>query len=391
MNNKNIVLIQNTEIGGHLALSTFLTGLVQQYRSSDHIYSLICGYIDQQDQIWNTQQHMAIYEMWTAYNSIKDNLKFTRKAFLQLRKLHQAKHIDIIHCLYPNSSIQAAFLFKIFVSRKTKIIYDVRSPWIEMSFANNHVAKKKDRLRQVMHISERILTKIADYFVFISSGTYTYYTQQYSLSDQVPHSIIPTGTNVEKFSNSPSDDEKTKILQEFGISDDKIIVWYVGTVSSMREMDIYISTYADDIKNHPHIHFFIVWGGDGLDAMKDIVQKSWLEDQFSFTGKMKQSELIPYMHVFDYGWCHLPDIFVFRNSFPLKILEYMAVWLPILASDIKAHQDISQANPWVIDIYTKNIQLSSLVKKVSKWSYTWAMKYDWLTLYGQYLDIYKWL
>ena len=61
-----------------------------------------------------------------------------------------------------------------------------------------------------------------------------------------------------------------------------------------------------------------------------------------FTGKLPQSELIPYMHIFDYGRCHLPDIFVFQNSFPLKILEYSSVGIPVLCSQIKAHEDIKQ-------------------------------------------------
>jgi len=98
----------------------------------------------------------------------------------------------------------------------------------------------------------------------------------------------------------------------------------VGTISQMREMSTFLSTQIDFIQSHP-VKFLMIGDGDDASNITTLFAQHNLSDKLLMMGKMKQSDLIPYMHIFDYGRCHLPDIFVFRNSFPLKILEYLAV------------------------------------------------------------------
>lgn len=48
------------------------------------------------------------------------------------------------------------------------------------------------------------------------------------------------------------------------------------------------------------------------------------------------------MSVFDFGLCHLPNIFIYENSVPLKILEYLSCGVPVLASKLKTHEELSK-------------------------------------------------
>ncbi|MEI8008543.1 MAG: hypothetical protein WCI00_03865 [bacterium] len=77
---------------------------------------------------------------------------------------------------------------------------------------------------------------------------------------------------------------------------------------------------------------------------------------------MPQSEVINHIQLFDYGLCHLPDIFVFRNSFPLKILEYLAAGKKVLCSTIKTHLILKQNFENEIIIYQKYIKFNKLIK-----------------------------
>lgn len=347
---KNIVVVQNTELGWHLALSTFLTWLLRYYKQSPRFtFSVVCWYVDKEDAIEQIRKQMHIYEMWTAYNKIRDNIRFTVKCFRQLSRLNKTLKIDIIHCLYPNSSLQAAVLYKIFVDRKVNIVYDVRSPRIEMSFANQWISASKQRIKTIMHLSEKLLIRFVDYFVFITEWTKWYYHEKYAPKRQDEKvSIIPTWVDVQQFSPWCSSQEKRALRKKLWIAPSEKVIWYVWTISKMREMSLFLSQQSDWIKNNA-VKFIFIWDGDDLPHLKQMMNALELQDKCIFLWKMQQSELIPYMHIFDYWRCHLPDIFVFSNSFPLKIVEYIAAGIPVIASTCTAHITIQQKlkNIWI--------------------------------------------
>ena len=177
---KIIFILENTEIWWHLALSVFLTSLLHTYQWWKYFdFNLICGSIENENEISHLRENIhRIFPTKTWLYSIKDNILFSWRSFKILFQENKKNKIDIVHCFYPNSSLLAGILFKLFVSKKTKILYDVRSPWIEMSFANKWISKKKAFIKYIMHFEERILTKFVDYFVFITEWTKEYYKKK---------------------------------------------------------------------------------------------------------------------------------------------------------------------------------------------------------------------
>lgn len=397
MKKQHIVLIQNTEIWGHLALSTFLSGLLQQYRSADHTYELVCGSIVNAQEIGSIPDNIRIHCLSTNYNNIKDNLRFTRRAFQCLRAIHRKQPIDILHCFYPNSSLQAAVLFKLLVHRSVRIVYDVRSPRIEMAFANNWISSSRRRIKRCMHVSERLLVKFVDQFVFLSEGTKTYYQRRYSLSAKIPVSVIPTGVDCQKFaawafSATERDKKLARKQQLFGthILSTTTVIGYIGTISRMRQMVPYLEAHLDELKK-ADVLFCLIGSGDVVEELQTFINTHQLTPKFFVPGKMPQSALIPYMHAFDYWRCHLPDIFVFSNSFPLKIVEYLAAGIPVLASRLQTHEELAKKHP-TIHLYDKSL-FATIVDR-SNQPPVWEDReqiirlYDWSSLYVQYLTIY---
>lgn len=387
MRNKNIFVIENTEIGWHLALSIFLTNLLKHYKKSDAFsYSLICGKVEDIENIWPIQQIFDIYTTNTWLYSVKDNLLFSWRTLLNLIRFNKKARIDIIHAFYPNSSLLWAVIFKMFFSWKTRIIYDIRSPWIEMSFANNHISQKRDLIKWLMHLSEYILIRFVSEFVFITEWTRNYYLRKYKLKDTIRSTIIPSGVSVNEFQIPLSNEKRQGIQKEYHTQDWEVIIGYIWTISRMRKLDWFIQDNSKIIKDSNYRIIFI-WDGDGFESLKISIQDSKIEDKVILLWKKSRKEIPQYIQSFDYWLCHLPDIFVFQNSFPLKILEYLSAWKRSLCTNIKAHKEIHKMFPEWIVLYENEIPKNLKVWEVDNWNNK-VVNFDWNSLVNRYIAIY---
>lgn len=385
---RQIVILQNTEIGSHLALSIFLTNLLKNYKQDDEWeYSLICWERIQNsatEQIANT---IKIFETHTWLYRIGDNINFTIRSFTFLRAIQKEKwHIDFIHAFYPNSSLLAWVLFKILCSWKTKIIYDIRSPWIEMSFTNNHLQKKQKFVKNIMHLSEYILTRWVSKFIFITEWTKEYYQNKYSLKN-INATVIPSWVDVEKFQQTSDSKKVQELKNKLSIQDDDIVIWYVGTIAKMRQLEKLISDNIENIR-WSHIKFLFVGDGDWLEELKNTFQNGNITQHALFVWKKSPEEIPELMQLFDYWLCHLPNIFVFENSFPLKVLEYISAWKKVLCSDIKTHRMIQQVFPKNIVLYATNPFTPEIRKQSTEFDEN-VLKYSWKYLVSLYRELYN--
>ena len=97
-----------------------------------------------------------------------------------------------------------------------------------------------------------------------------------------------------------------------------------------------------------------------------------------------------YLSTFDVGICHLPDTFVFRQSSPMKILEYLASGTPVLASDILTHQESAKIFPQV-KIYKDLEDLTDKMKdlrKTTKFVPKNIKDFDWTQITEQIVTMY---
>lgn len=385
---KNIFIIQNTEIWWHLALSIFLTNLLWFYDNKKYNLNLICWKIDNEDEIKDIKNNFNIFVLNTWLYKISDNIRFAYNTLKILIKENKRQNIDILHCFYPNSSLMWIFFFKIFFNRKVKVIYDIRSPWIEMSFFNNHLSKNKWLIKNIMHLSEYFLIRQVDYFVFITKWLKDYYNTKYNLNLNNNFSIIPTWVNVQKFNIELNNIDKNTILNELNINNNEVIIWYVWTLNKLRELSNFIQNNIEWIKNE-NIKFIFIWEWDDKGKIEKIIVENNIDDKFIFLWKMPQSDLIKYIQVFDYWLAHIPKLFIFENSFPLKILEYLASWKKILATDLKAHLEIQKDFEREVIIYKDKIVFSELKKEKNHDLNNKIYNYDWNSLYGKYWVIYE--
>lgn len=281
--------------------------------------------------------NIEIHEIEGSLYSLKGNLRYSYNLYRKLNEISKEKPIDLIHCLYPNSSVLGAALFKR-KSPKIKILYDLRSPWIEMSIERGSIPKYVASIyRRAAYFSEAYFNNYVDGYIFITEGLKRFYNNKIKL-DSKPFDIIPSGVDLNLFSRKNS-----KIIREkYNLKDNNFLLGYVGGISRMRELDFIINALQKLTDIDENYRLMFIGDGDDKEHLEALAKKLQIQDKVIFTGKVPYEQVPFYMSAFDAGICHLPDKLVFRYSFPMKVLEYLACRTPVFASDIEAHRDIGK-------------------------------------------------
>ncbi|OGF74598.1 hypothetical protein A3J56_02260 [Candidatus Giovannonibacteria bacterium RIFCSPHIGHO2_02_FULL_46_20] len=144
--------------------------------------------------------------------------------------------------------------------------------------------------------------------------------------------VLPDGVDLNVFKNLPP---KAKLRKELGISDDQFIVLYAGQLFSWKG----IQTLIASAKKLPKENAVFIIGGSGTDIQK---LKSEASNNVVFVGHVLPQQ-VP-------KWLCVADILVLPNSArfdiskyytsPLKLFEYMASGVPIVASDLPSLREI---------------------------------------------------
>lgn len=332
----HICIVQNVSLTDHLGLSTYLRSISMHLPTQcDANISLIIQ--KGSKAIDDLPATVKVHEIDSDLYSLKGNIKYMVKLYKKLKDINLLQHIDIIHCLYPNSAVAGAVLFKR-ISPGTKIIYDLRSPWIEMSITRGSIpAYIAPLYRKAAYFTEYILSKNVDGFIFITEGLKRFYEFKIKI-DLKPVKIIPSGVDLDYFTKR----DPHIIRNKHGIKTSDFLLGYVGGVSSMRELDFILKAFVKLANQDRNYKLMFVGDGDDKANLEGLSKNLSVEDSVIFTGNIPYEDISYYISAFDVGICHLPDKFVFRYSFPMKVLEYLACGTPVLASNIEAHMDISK-------------------------------------------------
>lgn len=382
---KRIFIVQNTPLNEPLPLSVYLTGLLSNYKKSkEYEFNLIVSKSkDIPKEI--TKTFNKIYHLNTSTYSVKDNMKFSLETYKILKKENKKSKVDIVHCLYPNSSLLGAVLFKSLNKWKTKIIYDVRSPWIEMSIERGFINKYLSNIyKTIIYAEEAFLCKFVRSFMFITPGLAGYYKEKVGIGKNQIVYDSPSGVDLKVFKRT-----KSNIRSKYRILKGEILVGSVGGITNERKPWEILEVFASLIKEDKRIKLMLIGGRDAIDNLKELSKKLKIEKNIIFTGNIPHNEIPKYISAFDWGLAQLPNNFIHRNNFSLKILEYLACGIPVLASKIKSNEEIAKKINEVY-IYRNSKDIKSILNKHSKFVMPENIKdYSWPSLVDKYWRMYK--
>ncbi|MCF6225323.1 MAG: glycosyltransferase [Xanthomonadales bacterium] len=197
-----------------------------------------------------------------------------------------------------------------------KIIYDIKSPIL---------AEEPKRTELAFNIQKS--APLIDHIISLSDFTFKH-NIKLPLS---PHSIIPLGINIPKQPRLPQATLQIKKLVYIGSLTKKrgvlkLIKWF-SSYSRISDNDLYLDIYGHGNQSH---------------EIETYIKKHKLMNSVVLKGFIPQEQLFAKLSDYDAGIAYVPDNETFSGSPSLKLIEFAAFGLPILATATAAHRDYVQ-------------------------------------------------
>ncbi len=167
--------------------------------------------------------------------------------------------------------------------------------------------------------------------VLISNSLSDFYRKEGISEEQIL--LVPDGVDVERFGISIS---KEKTREEIGIPPEKKVACYCGHLYREKGVETIVSCarLAGDI-------LFLIVGGSEEAVKKKKEETKDLENVL-FTGFVPPSRVPAYLSISDVLLLPYTEDSCRKYLSPLKMFEYMASGLPVVASDIPTLREILQ-------------------------------------------------
>lgn len=195
--------------------------------------------------------------------------------------------------------------------------------------------------------------------------------------------IIPNGVDINRFysKNEPSK---------------KII--FSGVMYYHRGLDILLQAAPEIIKKISDVEFVLLGDGPELSKLKNIVKEKDLSKNVRFEGWIDREKIQDYLSAGAIGIGPLRTTGVTKNALPIKVLEYMASYLPIIAWEQTLPSDVlvNGKNGFFVknsaELAERIIQLltdQNLRHQMGLESRRLVEKFDWQNISSMIIDEYN--
>jgi len=214
-----------------------------------------------------------------------------------------------------------------------------------------------------------------------NEGTKTIVSQYYKVPIE-KISIIPNGTDLSKFSS-------TRSLKQ---------VIFSGVMYYHRGIDILLEAGKNIIENIPDVKFVFLGSGPELPKLKEIVRKNGISKNVFFEGWVDREKIPTYLSESAIGIGPLRATDVTKNALPIKVLEYMASSLPIIAWEDTLPEDILKNDFNGFSVKNKQDLIEKITllleneekrEKMGENSKNMVKKFDWENVVNKILDEYQ--
>lgn len=211
-------------------------------------------------------------------------------------------------------------------------------------------------------------------------------------------------------------DTKKIIVNEYGVKSEKISIMsngvdlslfdinikknpkkivFAGAMYYHRGLDILLEAIPLVIKKIPDAKFVLIGSGAEMNKLKKVVLKNKLKNSVEFKGWIKREQIPENIADASIGIGPLRLTDVTSRALPIKVLEYMAVSLPIIAQKGTLSDDvlIDGKNGYFIntkeDLAEKIIFLLNDIKKINlmgNQSKCMVQKFEWSDIIKEFLN-----
>ncbi len=148
--------------------------------------------------------------------------------------------------------------------------------------------------------------------------------------DQKKIAIVPNGVDLSKFYSSKSSKRHTVVFS--------------GVMYHHRGVDVLLNAAVAVSKKVPDVEFLMIGDGPEMKNLKKIVREKNLQNVVNFIGWIERDKIPEYLAKSAVGIGPLRSTDVTKNALPIKVLEYMASSLPIIAMKHTLPSDVLEDN-----------------------------------------------
>jgi glycosyltransferase involved in cell wall biosynthesis len=251
---------------------------------------------------------------------------------------------DILHCNDLNT-LPVGVIIKKFFNKNVKIVYDAHE------FEINDKPNQSKLSIKLHYILEKSLIKYTDRVITVSNSIADEYVKLYGI--EKPALVLNTPPYQEI--------EKKDIFREiFGISKDKTIFLYQGSLSEGRGIEVLLETFQqfDNNKNA------IVFMGYGL--LESLIQDAVkFHENIYFHKAVDPKILLDYTSSADFGISTIEDTCLsYRYCLPNKMFECLMADIPVIVSNLYEMERLVKNNG--IGVVAKGNNSRELNKAIRK-------------------------
>lgn len=231
-------------------------------------------------------------------------------------------------------------------------------------------------------ISSKVLKKAAKILV-ANEGTKKIVNDFYNVPIE-KIGIIPNGIDTDLFHMNNIKNSK--------------IVFFSGVMYHHRGVDILLKSVQAVVKKIPEVKFLLIGEGPESENLQKIVKDYKIEKNVEFRNWLERTEIINFLSEATIGIGPLRSTTVTKDALPIKVLEYMAASLPIIAQKNTLPHDIliDGENGFFVnneeDLASKIIDLlenEQRAKKMGLKSREIVSNFDWKIIANKIIDEYK--
>ena len=159
----------------------------------------------------------------------------------------------------------------------------------------------------------------------------------------------------------PTGYDKKVLRQAYGLGD-KFVVFYHGSLGAslcnakMRGIFDSISSIELLKSRYPDLILFLLGDSRSFDTLNKIIVDCGVQGRVILHDKVPYEEVPKYIAMSDVCLVPIPNLPIWRNQCPLKLLEYASMGKTIIATDITAHRSVLGSSNTVVFIPSSKSQ-----------------------------------
>ena len=144
--------------------------------------------------------------------------------------------------------------------------------------------------------------------------------------------------NISK-SHNPEDifnPENTTMPNDWVFRDEFVVIYHGAIEENRRLKELILAMRQTD----DNICLFLLGGGSILDELKELSESEKLKKRIYFHPVVPYRDVPKYLKAANVGIIPIPDSLWFKVSMPIKLLEYMAMGLPVIAPRVQPINEV---------------------------------------------------